>query len=962
MGGKSKKTTVGYWYLPAFHAGLGIGPIDAFLEFRGGDKTAWSGVVTASGTISVNAPNLWGGEKDQGGIAGDVDLMFGEADQQPNQYLIDNFGAQQSAWRGLSTLVFKGGKYGAMNPYPNKASYKIRKITKGWDNDDCWYPEKAEIAAIPSIVEQRWVHLRMVVDGQTVYGFIGGKRVITGSLDFVPNGGSGGHTTVGRYRHTAPGDNYAGFIDNVVVTKAVRATSDFVPPRDPPSAGNDPLWSDVLICLRGDGADGSTSFADDKGNSWATLAAGITNSTEQAISGTGSIKVEGNGAISTPYSAVLNVGSHFTIDAWVRPDDLAGYVVCVNQNDNVHAGYWLRLRPDGRLDVVVGRNTWPSTPASFTSDAPVSTTPRWMNPAHILYYSRTQADMGRESTASINDASFTAAADWYYAQNFGLCTAYDPSAESVEEFEQRICRVAGCSLTRSLVDGQWYLDVANGEYDLESLPVLTDDDILEFEEQPTLLDSAVNSVSIKYFDPEKKEAIVTPPVQAPALISDFGTNHLTIEYLEIPEAALAARVAQRELLARVTPLRGFPLKTTRKPYAWRPSTYFRLQVPKRGISDMVCIFSEKSSGQLRSGAMTISATQDVYSVPAAAFVEVEEGVDTRPSQTPLPIMLQRAIEAPYIDIVASMGRADVAALPPETGFALAVARDPATSRDFTMCAAPSGGSYAEVAYGDFTPTALVNEAAGYADTEFTLAGKFRLSQVEVGAAVLWDDELCRVDAIDADAGTITLGRGCADTVPQQHLEHSRLWFYQDSNASDPTEYTDGETIDIKLLTNTGSRQLPEAEAAAMSLTFDMRQARPYPPANVLLDGQSYPQQLVLAGDLSVSAFRRDRLAQADQLVDQTMASIGPEAGTTYVVRNVDASTEVETYYADGITTWPHAVPVADLAAANRMEIYAVRDGLESWQRVVVEFSLGQVLLTESGDPITTEDGQPITME
>lgn len=144
MGGKSSKSvTVGYWYEIAFHSGLGIGPIDAYLEFRGGDMTAWTGEATHSQTIHINAPKLWGGEKDQGGIVGSVDLMFGEAEQQPNSRLAGVFGAQQPAWRGLATLAFFG-RYGAMNPYPQPASHKIRKIKQGWDGD-CWYPGKAAI-------------------------------------------------------------------------------------------------------------------------------------------------------------------------------------------------------------------------------------------------------------------------------------------------------------------------------------------------------------------------------------------------------------------------------------------------------------------------------------------------------------------------------------------------------------------------------------------------------------------------------------------------------------------------------------------------------------------------------------------------------------------------------------------------------------------------------------------------
>ncbi|MDD0946168.1 hypothetical protein LOD57_12060, partial [Xylella fastidiosa subsp. multiplex] len=119
--------------------------LDAFLEFRGGDRTAWSGELTDTGTVHVDAPHLFGGEKDQGGIVGDMDVLFGKADQMPHSYLLATLGPQVPAWRGIATVVWKGGKYGAMNPYPQPASYKIRRILKGWDHDACCYPEKAAI-------------------------------------------------------------------------------------------------------------------------------------------------------------------------------------------------------------------------------------------------------------------------------------------------------------------------------------------------------------------------------------------------------------------------------------------------------------------------------------------------------------------------------------------------------------------------------------------------------------------------------------------------------------------------------------------------------------------------------------------------------------------------------------------------------------------------------------------------
>lgn len=886
MGGKSKKTTVGYWYLPAFHAGLGIGPIDAFLEFRGGDKPAWQGELLASGTIQINAPNLWGGEKDQGGIVGDVDVMFGEAEQLPNTYLTSVFGEQQPAWRGLSTLVFKGGKYGAMNPYPQKASYKIRKIVSGWDGD-CWYPEKAEITYRTFNAAGRpWRYLVVSNDDGTDRS----------SPSFDDSGWGIGYAPFASSPWEYPGEFGFGTTPATEVPDGQK------------------VWMRTTV-----------SFS--KVPVGARFQAFVDNDCRLYINGTLAVTVGGNNGayydVPIPDGLFVAGDNHIAVEGWDRHSGAGNW-------------FWFDWRITMALDV------------------------KSMNPAHILYYSRTNSDMGRESPAAINEVSFVAAANWFHSEAFGLCTAYDPSAESVEEFEQRICRVAGCSLTRSLIDGQWYLDVANGEYDLESLPILTDDDILEFEEQPTLLDSAVNSVSIKYFDPELKEAIVTPPTQAPALIADFGTNHLTIEYLEIPNGELALRVAQREMLARVTPLRGFPLKTTRKPYAWRPSTYFRLQTPKRGISDMVCIFSEKSSGQLRSGAMTISATQDVYSVPSSTFIEIEHGVDTRPSQTPEPITAQRAFEAPYIDLVTALTSSDLSALPDDVGFLEAVAADPAASRDFTMMVQPVGGEYAMVANGDWCPSVLVVEAAGPMDTAFTMSAGHRLSEVSAGVPALWGDEIVRVDVIDVAGGTITVARGCADTVPASHDAGSRLWFWSDDAATDLTQYTDGETVNVKLLTNTGSQQLSLASATAIPITFDQRQVRPYPPANVKMDDISIFDSPAITGFGVLTWSHRDRLQQADQLIDFTVASIGPEAGVTYTLYVTDDSD-------NPVDTIPGLIGSSyvynpETGGNRKFRLVAVRDGIESWQSPSWEGVVNSSFTILGQAPLGQREGQAVSWQ
>ena len=838
--GKSSDQVAGYRFKLRNHAGLTFGPLDAYLEFRGGDKPAWRGRHTASGTLSVNAPNLWGGDKDQGGIVGDLYVMMGEATQVPNPMLVAALGNQVAAWRGFATVAFDG-IYGSNNPYPQPQSHKVEKILKGWDGDVCWYPEKAAIA---------------VVNGD----------VFISDLAFPATSAA-----VGPYAGVVINSGFdAG--DTLIVEKPAGLTyqafshwnSDHNTSAIPVTGSADLTWTNrVSVDI-----DGTTT---QYWPEWYASAAAA----EAGVAG----------------RKILLTGSdHYTfyIEDNVPADNRGGLSIKVYKN--------------GSLAI---------------------------NAAHALYYLRTQSHLGGEPTANIDDASFTAAADQLFAEGFGICVRIETDKESVEDVENRICKLIGGSVNRSLTDGKLYLDLARGDYVLADLPIVTDDDILDFSEQPTSPEGAVNSVSVRYFDPQRKETIITPSVDALGLIDEFGLNHQVIDYPEIPTADLAARIATRELMDYITPSRVFDLVCKPTIYALRPNQYFRLQAPKRGITDMVCIVGDKQGGTLKSGAIRMQAAQDIYTLPSFGTVEIETGVDTSPATTPSAITSQLSFEAPFVNVSPLLSKADLDALDPDVGYLMAIAEDPAASRDFTL-AVDAGAGYAIQADGDWCPTLEVVEAAAIEDplpTAFTFTNGSRLDEVAVGDAGLWGDEIVRLDAIDIGAGTLTLGRGCADTVPQAHAAGDKLWFYGDAAAKDTTQYTDSETIAVKLLTNTFSQQLPEASASAIGITFAGRLSRPYPPGQVAVGGSPAPTSVT--GDIVVTWAPRDRDLQADQLVDHAAAGVGPAADTRWALRFYDASDAllVEKLDIDGTT----ATAALSVTEDVRMELYAVNDNGDSWQ-------------------------------
>ncbi|HXF07487.1 MAG TPA: phage tail protein [Candidatus Acidoferrales bacterium] len=140
MGGRSKSVTVGYRYYLGMHLAICHGPVDAVTEIQVGERQAWSGNLTASGRITINAPELFGGEKREGGISGAVDAAFGESTQGANDYLASTIGTPQPAYRGLLSLILRQVYIAANNPYIKPWAVRVKRCFRAW------YSTKAEIS------------------------------------------------------------------------------------------------------------------------------------------------------------------------------------------------------------------------------------------------------------------------------------------------------------------------------------------------------------------------------------------------------------------------------------------------------------------------------------------------------------------------------------------------------------------------------------------------------------------------------------------------------------------------------------------------------------------------------------------------------------------------------------------------------------------------------------------------
>jgi hypothetical protein len=141
MGKETEPVVIGYKYYMGMHLAICLaGDGLELLEIQVAERAAWTGSVSGNTTIRIDKPEMFGGEKKEGGIQGDVDIMFGGATQPQNGYLAAHQGANTPAYRGVFTMVLKKMYLIAMNRYPKPWAIKVRNATAR-----SWYPAKSLI-------------------------------------------------------------------------------------------------------------------------------------------------------------------------------------------------------------------------------------------------------------------------------------------------------------------------------------------------------------------------------------------------------------------------------------------------------------------------------------------------------------------------------------------------------------------------------------------------------------------------------------------------------------------------------------------------------------------------------------------------------------------------------------------------------------------------------------------------
>ncbi|MEG2272244.1 MAG: hypothetical protein RSC05_08215 [Acinetobacter sp.] len=221
------------------------------------------------------------------------------------------------------------------------------------------------------------------------------------------------------------------------------------------------------------------------------------------------------------------------------------------------------------------------------------------------------------------------------------------------------------------------------------------------------------------------------------------------------------------------------------------------------------------------------------------------------------------------------------------------------------------------------------QAIGKTESTFAIRKVEDLEEIELGKWILVNGEHMAVTAISETE--ITVKRGVNYTVPQDHAAGSMILFCDDYIALDETDYFAGESLNVKALTKTGSAQLALGSVTAHTIEMVGLANRPYPPANVKINNEYWPQTLLVAADLVVTWVHRNRLQQTGGTpLGFYEGGITVESGVTY---SIELSTVLDgvLLFEENINDDTFIIAEATILPnkAHKLKLWSVREGYES---------------------------------
>lgn len=564
-----------------------------------------------------------------------------------------------------------------------------------------------------------------------------------------------------------------------------------------------------------------------------------------------------------------------------------------------------------------------------------------INPVHKIREILTDDTAMGKPESDVNYVNFMKAADRIYDEGLGISWAIDEKSciEAIEELCYHI--EAGIRVNRQtglyemvLFRDDWFEadeihDIAENKIKDLSLEVMNSDDI-------------VNQLNVTYYDRQRIKNSTFSIYENGSILTMGHANAESVDFPYFMFMRNAEIVANWKLKQFSTPAWSGSFTTGwREARKWNRYDLIRLPWSSKWNGTILVRIMKINLGNDTNNTVTIDFEEVIpYSGDMNTSIVVDESMHEG-VQTPQPSE-NAVFEAPYYLTVLKSGQTSVDAElsnNPDIGYVAAIAAKPQNNSLNALLYTDGGvGEFEQVSRLDYCDILQLEQSIVETTASFTVTGSLTQA-ANSNNVILLNDEFMGFVSFDDVTKVLTVKRGVLDTVPKKHSSGSLFVFDLPDVAFDSTQYTKSEIVRAQVSTTTPSG-IQESGVRVVPVEIQSRAIRPYPPANVKINGEYWPENI--SGDAAITWVDRNRLQQTGgNILGWFDGGVTAEAGLSYRIELWNGETLEKSI--DNVVTGD-TIPIIDFYPERLMRIYSVRDGYDSYSSVdiLLSSSIGSV--------------------
>lgn len=914
-------------------------------------------------TININHPNIFGGSNGEGGWVGTLDVKVGADDQTQNEYLANQIDPEISAYPNLSYLTFRG--LNSLN-----SGFEVVSMS-GMLKDFLLWVKRTRIKNNGSV---QWFDSH-ILNGKTIYP----PEIDSSSAVIIHDDILANNESIPTHNQHFSSTFSEGFglkeseIHGGGIYEYSKATSQFKSEYNSPDfIMNSELYiSSPVTGFRVD----STPSGDNRSNTyqigsttnfWRPSYEGIYDEYIRDFENNGGDIVLSMSSLDYKHYKFITIRSDIALSRISIKGSVVSQLYQPPSGGDYHTyKYIIEINPDEIFNFSakaipnIGVQSWKTgVEYSWTLnkiDGKYNPNTAYdINPIHKIREILTDDTAMNKLESLINDSNFREIALRIYNEQLGI--SWCIQEKSCKDALDELCYHIEGGLRINRQTGLYEIILFRDDMlDLDNALNFNESNIKTIEFDIANMDEAISSINVSYYDRELIK-------NSSFLLYENGLQRTrgfdisdNVDFPYFMNRTNAEKIGNWKLKQLSTPTWKGSFKTgITEARKLNKYDVIKLSWLNKNLVDLPVRVMNINLGDGINNTVTIEFIEVIpYSNIEYPKTEVDDPIDTRlpPQQN-----LNTAFEMPYFEAVQNFTQTQVdleLSNTPEIGYLMASAQKPQNNSLnavlYTDGATNDSAQFQQSGVVNYCPAVYLDQVIGYTENVFkikdTTNATSKFSGATNGTWIILNDEIMVYESFNELTNEITVKRGALDTVPHKH--NSGVIFFSDEfSGLDSTQYIQGEEVKYQVLTTTQSAIENIDFSSAKNVSFNAREIRPYPPANVKINGEYYP--IEIETDLVITWVDRNRLQQTGGNIMGWFdggITIEQSTSTKIVILEEDENHVVLATHNNDVTgTTSYTLPISSLDANTRyLNITArtIRDGFDSYQSFnhIVEISL-----------------------